>query len=165
MTKANHQREFLRAFQGYYHRLEHRKRRAITKAQPQRPVITQGWMEARPVAGPRLPASVEDVQRPFKQLEISLAYIAGAFLHSMHPEIGLAERSMAAIDACYLPAVHCSIGQHFSKTVNRDFLPQIFFLPRGSPCRPLVLLHFPAELNITKNAALSLKVDSGAQTR
>jgi len=108
MTKANHQREFLRAFQGYYHRLEHRKRRATTKAQPQQPVIMQGWgMEARPVAGPRLPASVEDVQRPFK-LEISPAYFAGAFLHSMHPEIGLAERSMAAIDANYFPAVHCS---------------------------------------------------------
>jgi len=118
MMKANHQREFLRAFQGYYHHLEYRKRQATTKAPKQR-TITQGWgLEAMPVVGPQLPASLEDVQGPFKQLEISPAYIASAFLHSMAPEIDLAERSMAAVDAEYVSAAHCSIkkGLDFSNT-------------------------------------------------
>jgi hypothetical protein len=119
MMKANHQREFLRAFQGYYHHLEHRKGRATTKAQPQQRKITQNLrLEATPVVGPQLPASLEDVQGPFKQLEISPAYIASAFLHSMAPEINLAERSMAAIDAEYVSAAHCSIGQYLTKTDN-----------------------------------------------
>lgn len=44
----------------------------------------------------------------------------------MAPEIDLAERSMAAIDAEYVSAAGCSKGQHVTKTDN--ILAEISFL-------------------------------------